>query len=134
MSRSTWGRDRLLVDGQVVPANGRIHSVIDDNGIAREAVFQRRMLGFDIPLVKIGDTVYETAPGLPVAAAVLAAFPLILVGIGGLLGGLLGAIAAVLNFSALRLERPWPVRLLVVAVIYLVTFVVFVVIALLVSG
>lgn len=67
--------------------------------------------GFDlVPRVTYNDQVIQVAPKLPVYQQVLINAPFILIFIGGAVGGICGALAAVVNAKIFRADYPVAVK------------------------
>jgi hypothetical protein len=113
--RRTWlGSFRLHQDGR--PAESvrrRVYRVTTDDGEEVEAELVPQLLGTDVPVIRVGTTDHRLVPRLNGVAVALACFPLVLLVLGAALGGLIGAVAAVVNIAVMRLERPAWARALV---------------------
>jgi hypothetical protein len=81
------------------------------------------------PTVVANGIQHRTGPKAPAVLRVLAVLPIVLVGVGGLLGGLFGALAVVANLSIARTRIPTAGKVLIMIGIGLVVALVYVVIA-----
>jgi hypothetical protein len=68
------------------------------------------------PSLVIDGVTYQTGPQVPLILRVLATLPIALVGVGGAVGGVIGAAAVIANMTVLRSRTlPLPLRALIVA-------------------
>lgn len=104
---------RVMVDGQPAPKGPKPRQVIlcRDDGAQVIAQMQTGLLGFDpVPYLVIDNKpVYAVRP-LQWYEGVWAALPLILLFIGGLIGGVTGALAFWINVHLFRSNQPAIVR------------------------
>ncbi len=102
---------KLIVDGQPAPQGrkkGEYRLVRNDG---REVTASFRAAYPDIlPVLVVDGQTYRLAPPLPWYEMVWAAFPLVLILLGGAIGGALGGAAAAANFSLFRSHLPKPAQ------------------------
>ncbi len=94
----------LLINGKAAPQGEKPGTLTlkRPDGKTIQAMFKPRLLGLDLPdLVVDGKTLTLTEP-MSVISAVWSAAPLVLIVIGGLLGGLVGAVAVWINLYVFR--------------------------------
>jgi hypothetical protein len=75
------------------------------------------------PTLTINGVKHRTGPPVPIVLRAVAVFPFALVFLGGLLGGLFGAIGWWANMAILRLGLPSAVKALLMLVVLVATFV-----------
>jgi hypothetical protein len=127
---------KLLVNGRPAP-NGKKRGQMTlrrDDGREVVATWKPQSLGFDVPsLVVDGQTIQLVEP-LKWYQLLWSALPLLLIFGGGALGGLTGAIAAILNTRIFRSNLNTLLQFLVTGGISILAVVVYVVLAILVAS
>ena len=107
-----WTGVALLCDGAPVPRQGGVYALKDNAGAAVALKFRRTP--FDpIPKIDANGQVIVLAPPLAWYDYVLIILPIGLVGIGGIIGGVCGAMGAYFNTQVARLPLPAPLRILI---------------------
>ncbi len=103
-AQTLFGAPKLLVDGQPAPKAPTRGKVLlpSLNGSQVEA---RLYPGFTQTTVEIDGVKHPVGPKVPFALMLVAALPLGLIAVGGLLGGLCGGLAFGLNSSVARSDR-----------------------------
>lgn len=97
-----WRGIAVLVSGAQIPRQGRnVFALPGVDGTPRAARLQRKFFEA-YPRIVVDGVVYPTGPATPKVLAVLVCLPFLLVGVGGLIGGLLGATAVALNAAIAR--------------------------------
>ena len=107
----------LLVNGKAANKGERPGTLIlkRTDGRAVPAAFKPRLFGLDLPdLVVDGKTIALTEP-MSIISVVWSAAPLVLMVMGGLLGGLVGAVAVWINLYIFRTQWNKVVKYLVTA-------------------
>ncbi len=95
----------LLVNGKTVPAGDKPGVLLlkRADGRTSQAMFKPRLFGLDLPDLLIDNQTITLTEPMSVISAVWAAAPLVLIVVGGLLGGLVGALAVWINLHIFRL-------------------------------
>jgi hypothetical protein len=124
-----FGTSKLWVNGQLAPSaakKGR-YLLRRDNGTEAEAYFKG---GFPdpTPVLVVGDQKIRFAAPLAWYEWAWAAFPLVLIFLGGAIGGGLGAVAATFNVGLFRSEKPVFVKYALSAAISFAAFFIWVLI------
>ena len=117
------GRTAVTVDGQPVPQIGRrVYALPAAGGGTVNAEVRPGV--FDLyPSLRINGVKHRTGPQVPIALRILAFVPILLVGVGGLLGGLIGALGVIGNLTIARLSLPAVVKVLLMLVVLAVAVV-----------
>jgi hypothetical protein len=129
--KTNWftGRSTVTVGGREVPSSGRgLFALPTTGGQTTEARVKAQMLD-PYATVEVGGTAYRTGPAVPMGLRILGLLPILLIGIGGLLGGLIGALGVVANFWILREVRSTGLKVLAMFGVLAVTFIVWLTIA-----
>ena len=99
---------KLLLNGVILKRQKGVYSAVDDGGVATPV---RLKTAIDpIPKVDIDGTVVEIARPLAWYEYAWAAWPILLIGLGGAIGGLLGGAAAAANLQIIRKDWSAPAR------------------------
>ncbi len=72
------------------------------------------------PTLEINGVKHRTGPAVPVLLRILALVPIFLIGVGGALGGVIGAVGVALNMAIARLVLPSAVKALLMAGVLIV--------------
>ena len=130
---SLFGRPKVAVGGVAVQHAGRNRYVLPGHGDPVEAVVRSSALN-PFPTVDAGGQRFRTGPEVPLWLQLLAALPILLVAIGGLVGGVVavGAIAA--NVAVVRSSMAVTGKALAVVGVAVAAAVVFVVLAAVLLG
>lgn len=125
-----FGTSKLWVNGQLAnPAAKKGRYLLQrDDGTQVEAYFKGAFPD-PAPLLVVGDQKIRFAAPLAWYEWAWAALPLVLIGIGGAIGGGLGAVAATINVGFFRSEKPTIVKYLLSAVVSFAAFLVWALIA-----
>lgn len=124
-----WGRPVVTVAGQPAPYIGkRQYSLPGADGSAVRVTL-RSGFADPYPTVEVNGRQYRTGPQVPVGLRVLTLLPILMVGIGGALGGLIGALAVVANLSAARTQNSSAVKALIMIGVAVIAVLVYFVIA-----
>jgi hypothetical protein len=86
------------------------------------------------PTLEVNGVQHRTGPTVPVVLRVLAPLPILLVAIGGLLGGLIGALAFGANLAVARTRTPSFVKALIMIGVGVVAYLVWLAAAVAVRG
>jgi hypothetical protein len=122
-----WQGATIMCDGAPVPRKDGGFEAKNNQG---QPVSFKLGRGIDpIPKILAGDQSITLAPPLAWYAYVWVALPIALVVIGGLIGGVTGAVAAYLNFQVMRGQQPAGTRYLLTGLITVAAVVVFLVLA-----
>ncbi len=94
----------LLVNGKAAPKGDKPGTLTlkRADGRAIEALFKPRLFGLDLPDLVVDGKTIELAEPMSIISVLWSAAPLVLVAMGGLLGGLVGAMAVWLNLFIFR--------------------------------
>jgi hypothetical protein len=120
----------VTVGGHEAPRTGRRRFALPAaGGGAVEGTLRGTFLDV-YPTVEIAGTRYPTGPAVPVILRILVALPFVLVFLGGLVGGLIGAAGVLGNMAVVRLPGlSTAVKVIVTLVILLATSIVWLVVA-----
>lgn len=126
-----FGGPKLLIDGQRAPKGAkRGQYLLRRSSDGREVVASFKSVFPDpIPLLIVDGQTMRLAEPLAWYQWLFAAFPLLLLFIGGALGGFLGALGTMINASLFRSSLPTAARYALSALVGLVSFAVFIAIA-----
>jgi hypothetical protein len=86
------------------------------------------------PTVEVNGARHRTGGPVPLAVRILTLLPMLLVGIGGALGGIVGALGFVANSTVARTRIPSVVKALIMVGVSIVAYVVWLVLAVAVDG
>jgi hypothetical protein len=104
-----WQGAAILTDGRAAPRKGRAFTVSDNAGAP--VTFQLRGNGLDpVPAVLVGGQTIRLARPFAWYEWVWIVLPLSLVTVGGLIGGLCGGVAMLINARLLRSGQPAWIR------------------------
>jgi hypothetical protein len=81
------------------------------------------------PTLEINGVKHRSGPPVPLALRVLALIPILLIGFGGLLGGLIGALGVMVNLAVASLPRSAVVKALLMLGVLVVVVVAWIVVA-----
>jgi len=99
----------IVADGKPAPRKGRSFTVADNQGAP--VIFQLRGNLLDpIPAVVVGDQTIRLARPFAWYEYILVLLPMALLFVGGLLGGLCGGVAVLINARLLRGGEPAAIR------------------------
>jgi hypothetical protein len=124
------GRYSVSVGGQAV-AGGRNREYqlpTRDGGTVAARIHRPKLLD-PFPTFEVAGVPYRTGPRVPAGLMVLALAPLVLVGFGGLLGGLVAALGIVANLRVARGAQPAAVKVGVMAAVLVATAVTWLILA-----
>jgi hypothetical protein len=129
-----WGQPALMVGGQpAARVRRRQYTLPATVGGTVDAAVR---MGFadPYPSVEVIGVRHRTGPNVPVVLRALALMPILLVAVGGLLGGLIGALGVVANLAVARTRIPSAVKSLIMIGVGVVAVVVWLAIAVAVRG
>ncbi len=86
------------------------------------------------PSLEVNGIRHRTGPQVPVALRILALVPIGLIGLGGLVGGLIGALGVFANLAVARRSMPAIVKALLMLAVLAVTVVVWLIVALAITS
>jgi hypothetical protein len=119
----------ITVGGRPATRTGRgRYSLPAAGGGAVEATVRSGLLDA-YPTLEIDGVKHRTGPMVPLPLRVLALVPIVLVGFGGLVGGLIGALGVMVNMAIARLPASAVVKALLMLGVLVVTVVVWIVVA-----
>lgn len=125
---SFTGKHAVTVGGHSVTSTGRrTYALPAADGRTVEGKVHSSFLD-PYPSIEIGGVRHRTGPAVPVGLRVLALLPIVLL-IGGLLGGLIGAVAIVSNLAILRTAQSTVVKVVLLAGVFVAAAIVWLVIA-----
>jgi hypothetical protein len=127
---------RLFVNGKKAPKGQGMGTMAltRNDGRVVAAQWKPQMLGFDTPQLVVDGKTYILTQPLKWYEMVLAALPIALVFIGGLLGAIVGVVASGLSASLFRSGMNKAVKILLAILIIFAAVVVYVVLASLFLG
>jgi hypothetical protein len=128
--KTNWftGRSTVTVGGRDVPTSGRGRFALPTtNGQTAEARVRATMLD-PYATVEVGGQKYRTGPAVPVGLRILGLLPIFLVAVGGLIGGLIGALGVVANLWIIREVKSTGVRVLALLGVLAATVVVWLIV------
>jgi len=128
-SNSFTGRNTVTVNGQPVPRIGRRAYALPAAGGGTMQAEVRPGFFDPYPSLQINGVKHRTGPQVPMVLRILALVPIVLVGVGGLVGGLIGALGVIGNLAVARLSLPAVVKALLMLVVLAVAVVVWVIVA-----
>ena len=110
---------KLLVAGQPAPAGAKRGEMVlrRNDGKDVTVAWKPQLMGLDVPRLAVDGSVVEVVKPLPWYVLAWSALPLVLILIGGLLGGVTGAVAAYLNLKLFRTSLPGVVKFIFSAVV-----------------
>lgn len=122
---------KLLVAGQPAPAGTKRGEfrLRTDAGKEVVATWKPQGMGLDVPQLMVDGTLVKVVEPLPWYAWAWSVLPLFMLFVGGAIGGVLGAIAAVFNVRVFRSSMPTVARFLITAVISGVAVILYVILA-----
>ena len=103
---------KLLIDGQPAPKGKKMGQMLLTRADGTEVVakWKPKLLGLDVPDLLVGDQTIQVTEPLPWHQWGFSALPMVLVFIGGALGGLFGAVAAVGSIKVFRSSLTDPLK------------------------
>ena len=127
---------KLFIDGQQAPKGAeRGQYLLRRSGDGREVTVSFKPVPPDpVPLLLVDGQTVRLAEPLAWYQWLVAGFPLLLLFMGGALGGFLGAAAMMVNANLMRSSLPTAARYGLSALVGLITFVTFIIIAALIHG
>jgi len=128
-TNSFTGRNTVTVGGQPAALIARRRYALPAaNGRTVEGTVSARF--FDpYPTLELNGVRHRTGPEVPVALRILALVPIALAGLGGLVGGLIGALGMIVNVVVLRRQLPGYAKALLMVAVLVATVVVWLVVA-----
>ncbi len=113
VTTSAWGRADVTVGGVPAPRTGsREFALPGKRGRTVQAIVRSRLTD-PYPSLEIGGISHRTGPKVPAVLQVLAMLPFLLVTVGGILGGIIGAFGVVANLAVARNRIPVLVKTLI---------------------
>ena len=129
-----WGRPAVTVGGLPAPRTGkRQYALPAAAGGAVDATV-RSAFADPYPTLEVNGVHHRTGPTIPVVLRVLAPLPILLVAVGGLLGGLIGALGFGANLAVARTRTPSFVKVLIMIGVGVVAYLVWLAAAVAVRG
>lgn len=129
-NNSLSGRNTLLIDGQPAPAGLKRGQFLLRSADGREVVASFKSAFPDTtPILIVDGQPIHLVEKLKPYEMVWACFPLVLIFVGGLIGGILGGLGSALNLQIFRAKIPLVARYALAALITVVCFTAWVVIA-----
>jgi hypothetical protein len=128
-SNSFTGRIAVSVNGQAVPRIGRGMYALPTAGGETVPAEVRPSFFDPFPSLQVNGVKHRTGPEVPLALRILAFVPIVLVGLGGLVGGLIGASGVIGNLAIARLPLPAVVKALLMVVVLGVAVLVWLIVA-----
>lgn len=119
----------VTVGGHTVPRTGKRQYALPAVGGGTVQATLRSRFGDPYPTVEANGIRHRTGPKVPVALQVLTLLPIVLVGIGGAVGGLIGALGVIANLAVARTRIPPAGKALIMIGIGVVAALVYLVIA-----
>ncbi|GAB1823732.1 hypothetical protein [Herbidospora sp. RD11066] len=102
VTSGAWSRPVVTVGGVVAPrTGGRLYALPTVTGEPVQALV-RSGFGYPFPTVEVNGVQHRTGPKIPIVLQAISLLPIVLLAIGGLLGGLVGGTAVLINQSVLR--------------------------------
>ena len=128
IDRSFWlGKTRVTVNGTEVAKRAGENFYRIKPGRGAEKIMKILGAGFDgVPRVYIDGKRLHIARKLEWYENLVACTPLVMIFIGGALGAVLAAIATVFNFSIIRSEKSYAVRLLYIFAVTVFSVIVYI--------
>lgn len=133
-TNALWGVPAVTVGGQPAPRMGKRQYALPAAGGGTLPATVRSRLTDPYPTVEVNGIRHRTGPNVPVGLQVIALLPIALVSIGGILGGLIGALGVTANLAVARTRLPSAGKALIMIGITAVAVLVLLVIAAAVSG
>ena len=112
---SMWNQPKLLIDGSPAPQTHKKTQFLVINETGTESIVELNVTNlFDpVPKMTVDGSTVRITNSLAWYEYLAIGLPLLLVGIGGALGGGIGALAVGVNRDIMRSELPAPLRYLV---------------------
>ena len=117
---------RLFINGQRAPkgAESRTMSLTCNDGRVVTARWKQQLLGFDIPQLEVDGKTYVLTPPLEWYEMLMAAIPIVLAVIGGLLGAVIGLLAFGVSASIFRTGLDKAVKFILALVVIFIAVIV----------
>ncbi|MEU4531385.1 hypothetical protein AB0F49_24480 [Micromonospora ureilytica] len=123
-----WGHPAVTVNGVPAPRTGKRFALSTvDGGVVQATV--RTALADPYPTVEIDGVRHRTGPSMSVYLRILALLPILLLTVGGLIGGLVGAFGVLANLTVARTRMTPAVKALTMVGVGIATAIVWLVIA-----
>ena len=108
-----WGRPGVTVGGLPAPRTGKRRYALPTLAGGDVDATVRTGFADPYPTVEVDGVQHRTGPTVPVILRVLAPLPILLVAVGGLVGGIIGALGFAANLTIARTRTPAAVKALV---------------------
>jgi hypothetical protein len=124
---STFAGPQLLINGQPAPEGPKRGQMILRRTASTEviATWKSQSFGLDVPRLVVAGEEIKVVDPLKWYELVWSGWPVVLIFGGGILGGLIGPIAFVINLRILRSARSTPIKFGLTAVVSVLTVVVY---------
>ncbi|MCG5471759.1 hypothetical protein LADH09A_005761 [Micromonospora sp. LAH09] len=127
-TKALWGHPAVSVAGVPAPRTGRRYALpAVDGGVVQATL--RTPFADPYPTMEINGVQHRTGPPVPVFLRILAPLPILLLIVGGVLGGLIGALGFLANLTVARTRMAPAVKALAMVGVGIVTAMVWLVIA-----
>jgi hypothetical protein len=130
---SLWSGPKLLVNNQPAPKGSKRGEMLLQRNDGRQVVakWKPRLLGLDVPQLIVDDKVIDIVEPLKWYQWVWVGLPILLVFIGGALGGLIGAIGAIINAKVFRTEMNSVLKYIIAGSVSILAVVLYFIVAIL---
>jgi hypothetical protein len=126
---SFFGRRSIAVGGRPVEGTRRGSYTLPTAGGGTVEGKLRSTLLDPYPTIEIAGVKHRTGPSTSLALRVLGLLPLVLVAVGGLVGGAIGAVGVIVNLGIVRGSQPKAFKALLMIVVLVLAVVAWVIVA-----
>ncbi len=133
-TNALWGQPAVTVGGRQAPRVGRRQYTLPAPRGGTVDAFVRMGFADPYPSVEVNGVRFRTGPKISVGLRILTLLPILLVAIGGLLGGLVGALGFLANLAVARTRIPSAVKALAMIATAVIAFVLWLAIAVAIRG
>lgn len=127
-TKEFWGHPIVSVAGVPAPRTGKRFALpAVDGGVVQATL--RTPFADPYPIVEVDGVQHRTGPSVPVFLRILVPLPILLFIVGGVLGGLIGALGFLANLTVARTQMAPAVKALAMVGVGIATAIVWLVIA-----
>ncbi|WP_030486860.1 hypothetical protein [Micromonospora chokoriensis] len=110
-TKAVWGHPDVTVGGVPAPRTGKRYALPAVGGGVVQATV-RTVLADPYPTVEVNGVRHRTGPAMPIFLRILVMLPILLLTVGGILGGLVGALGIAGNLAVARTRMATAVKAL----------------------
>ncbi|MBG6065058.1 hypothetical protein [Micromonospora ureilytica] len=127
-TKAVWGHPAVTVGGVPAPRTGKRFALPTVDGGVVQATL-RSTIADPYPTLEVNGVKHRTGPVTPILLRILALLPFLLLTVGGILGGLVGALGVGANLTIVRTPMATPVKALAMVGVAIGTVIVWLVVA-----